>query len=411
VIALVAVVIIAGMSSFFILRDDDDENGFPSEAKAPKLHVGMEWWYHVEENIVDHETGDNETYDIGSTRKAVVELTSYGGKEAYAIDHFDAKKETTRHSESTRFYTSVNTLNLLDDEGNESVVFNFPLSDGKQWNWTDDDENDRTYVCNAFMGVETFDRTYDTYRIRMRWSEENGALRWEYRYDIYYSPELGYTVRVDEMADIYHTGDPYRTETRYYNLASYGTSDSDGDGLSDAGETWFGSDPSIEDTDSDGLSDLDDCVPLFDIGHLLTLTYVSTDEDVESFVEVSVYGEEEGADFYFQLTNDETDDEIVTDPIENTDTSDLSIIYRIDSSDERNYINMFIRCYDADDGNADDEIDISPDDMNWVLTLRFHLLENNFLLDSEHEMNGNGDGDYDATLRFIVSEVDMEIYN
>lgn len=421
IMVLAAILITASVGSFLILREDDD--GFPSEVNAPKLQIGMDWWYHVEENVINHHSGSNETDDRGDTMMGIIEITSYGGKEAYAFNWFDVIRTTTRHSSNHTEYMSVENLNGLDDDGNEYVVYDFPLKDGKQWNWIDDDENNRTYVCRAFRDVKTLDGTYDTYRVRINWSEGNDEVRFEYRNDYYYSPELGYMVKAVFRSVYYDSNDLNSTKTFYYNLVSHGTSDSDGDRLSDRGETWFGSDPEKKDTDLDGLDDLMDMVPLFDIGVSVNLTQVSTDEDVESIEETTVFGEEEGADFYFDLSNNDNDDVLVSDIIEDSDTSDLDIVYRIDISDDIYFITVDVRCFDADDGNADDVMDITMDPDWERLLLDFNIYQrsleirgvdppdNELELDVEQEVYGDGGGDYDATLRFTFSEVNMEDYN
>ena len=421
VICLVAVVIIAGLGSFLVLRDDEDE--FPSEAKAPKLHAGMDWWYHQEENNVDHETGDNETIDYGFTMLGIIGLTSHGGKEAYVINWFDVIDTTTRHSSNNTGYITVQDLNGLDDDGNEYVSYDFPLKDGKKWNWIDDDGNNRSYICKEFRDVKTLDGTYNTYRVRMTYTEEGTDWSVDYRNDYYYSPELGYMVKGVFRYDFYDNGELTSTITRFINLVSHGTSDSDGDGISDAGEIWFGTDPNRRDTDSDGLIDSVDFVPLFDLGLTINLTHIRTDEDVESVDEVTLFGEEEGADFFFDFSNNDNDDVLTTDPIENTDTSDLDITYKINLSDNFYHTRIEIRCFDADDGNDDDEMDITIDNNHVTLILEFNIYERSLEirdvdppdgkleLNVEQEVYGNGNGDYDATLRFIVSEVDMENFN
>ena len=420
VIVLVAVLIIASVGTFLVLRDDDD---FPSEAKAPKLKPGMDWWYHVEVINVNHETGEEETTDRDYRMIGVKEITTRGGKEAYALNFFDAVPTMNRHNRNRTEYRSVANLNYLDADGNEEVLYDFPLKDGKQWSWLDDNDNNRSYVCKTVKNVETIDGSYDTYRVRMNWTDVSGDIRDEYRYDYYYSPKLGYFVKGEFRSDTYEDGELLNTNTWYYNLAVHGTSDSDGDGLSDSGEKWLGTDPGKTDTDSDGVTDLVDFVPLFDVGLSLNLTHISTSEDVETLQEVNLFGEEEGADFFFDLSNNDNSDVLVTDPIENSDASDLDIIYRINISDDIYATTIDVDCFDADDGNADDEMDITMDSNVVTLHIRFNIYRRNLLivgigspegdleLDVEQEAYGDGNGDYDATLRFIVSEVDMENYN
>jgi len=420
VIVLVIVLIIASVGSFLILRDEDD---FPSVAKAPNLQVGMDWWYQREESIINTETGNVESLEIDYSVKSVKAITSYQGKEAYNIQSLDVNRTTTRHSSNHTEYISVQNLNRLDDDGNEYVVFDFPLKDGKQWNWIDNGDNNRTYICKTVKDVKTLDGTYDTYRVRVNWSDEDDDWRFVYRSDYYYSPKLGFMVKRITQYDFYDNGDLSSTIILVDNLVAHGTSDSDGDGLSDNGEKWFGTDPVKKDTDSDGFDDLVDIVPLFDFGISVNLTYVSTEEDVESIAEVTLFGEEEGADFYFELSQANGDDLLETDPIRNSDTSDLDIIYRIDIPDDTDEVNIDIECWDADDGTADDVMDISMDEDVSYLELEFRLFynwlrlphvpypEGVLELDVEQEVYGNGNGDYDATLRFIGSVVDMEIYN
>ncbi len=419
VIVLVAVLIIASVGTFLILRDDDD---FPSEAKAPKLRAGMDWWFKSEETIIDHETGSSEIFAKDYVMIGVKEITSHGGKEAYAINTFDAIRATTRHYSNQTAYLSTENLNGLDDEGNEYVLFDFPLKDGKTWNWIDEHDNNRTYVCRAVRDVKTQDGTYDTYWVRINWTEEDGDNRDVYTQDVYYSPELGYLVKSVSMYSHYENDDPTTTEIWYGILVAHGTSDSDGDELSDTGEKWFGTDPGKKDTDSDGYDDLVDFVPLFDVGLSLNLTHVSTDDDVESIQEVNLFGEEEGADFFFDLSNNDNSDVLVTDPIENSDSSDLDIVYRINISDDIYTTTIDVNCFDADDGTADDEMDVTMNDNFVTLQLRFNIYNRNLRisgvgspegeleLDVEQEAYGDGNGDYDATLHFIVSEVDMANY-
>jgi len=420
VIVLVAILIIASVGTFLLLSDDEED--FPSEANEPKLHAGMDWWFHEEAYLFDYDTGSNKSYDYDYMMNSVKGVSMYHGKETYSINRFSAFREMTRHTGNGTDHLLVSNLNEIDNDGFEYVIYDFPLKNGKQWYWTDRDDNNRSNVCTVVKDVETLDGTYDTFRIRMRWFETNGDWRRVYRQDIYYSPDLGYMVKMVTMRDSYYDGDLSSSTSHSFTLVVHGNVDSDGDGLSDAGEKWFGTDPRERDTDLDGMDDLADCISLFDHGLSVNLTHVSTDDNVESFEEVNLFGEEDGADFYFDISNDETDDVLVTDPIENTDTTELDIIYRIDVPDDEYSIYIEINCLDSDDGNADDEMDISRDGPQVYLLMRFQpaiqrLRSNNNVppddeleLDLEHEANGDGSGDYDATLRFIVSEVDMRTY-
>ena len=72
VMVLVIVIVIGSMGSYILLRDNEDE--FPSKAMVPNLRAGMDWWYHIEENSVDHQSGENETEDLNFTMISVNDL-------------------------------------------------------------------------------------------------------------------------------------------------------------------------------------------------------------------------------------------------------------------------------------------------------------------------------------------------
>jgi len=421
IMVLVAVLIVASVSSFLILLGDDKEDDLPSKAQVPSLQVGMDWWYHREHRTIVYDTGINETYDWNYYQRMVRNISTINGKSAYGISSIYVNNTSTRHSNSLEYYLSIDDLNPINEQGEEFVTFDFPLFDGKRWNWTDEDDNNITYVCNTYKNVKTTAGTYHTYRVRMTWSIEDGDEREEYTHDYYYSPKLKYLARGEYRMDFYSDDALRWSGIDYLDFVIRGTSDADNDGLSNTGESWFGTDPAEKDTDSDGFDDLADHVPLFDLGLSVNLTHVSTDENVESIEEVTLFGEEDGADFYFDLSNDDNDDVLVTDPIENTDNTDLDIFYQIDISDDTFLVDIEVMCLDADDGNADDDMDISLADPEHVLILEFNTYsrrlhiphipapEGELELDVEEEMYGNGNGDYDATLRFIVSEVDMKL--
>jgi len=418
-VVLATVLIAASIRSYVILVGEDDEDDFPSKAKVPSLRVGMDWWYNIKERIIDHDTGTNETYDRNYYQIMVRNITTINGMNAYGISSIEAIQTITRHSNSMESYLSIDNLNHINDMGEEFVMFDFPLFDGKRWNWIDEDGNNITYICKTYKNIETTAGTYDTYHVRSTWSEEEGDERDVYINDYYYSPKLKYIARGEYRMDHYSDDALTVTLISFLDLVLYGTSDSDNDGLSNTGESWFGTDPEEKDTDSDGLDDLGDYIPLFDLGLSINLTYVSTDENVESIDEVTIYGEEDGADFYFDLSNDDNDDVLVTDPIENTDATDLDIQYKIDVFDDTYILWIWIKCFDDDNDNTDDEIDISEDSDNQEFIMRFtpslQMLKkegdspgnNELELGVQHEVTGNGNGDYDATLRFVVSEIDM----
>ena len=423
IMAVVAVLIIASLGSYLVLMDDDDDE-LPSKVNVPSLHVGMDWWHHLELQTVDHVLGTSKTEDWGIQQIMVRNRTTLNGRDAYGMSSIDEiNTTTTRHSDSMEFYLSAEGLNSMDGEGETFVIFDFPLFDGKTWNWTDEHDENVTYICNTFRDVVTTCGTYDTYRIRMTWIEDEGNDRGEFTYDYYYSPKLMYLAKAEMKVDYYEDNALAVTETIIADLFLHGTSDSDNDGLSNEGEKWFGTNSNLKDTDSDGLDDLEDHVPLLDIGLSINLTYVSTDDNVESIEETTLLGEQNGADFYFDLSNDNNDDTLVTDPIDNSDSSELDIIYRIDVSDDEKYVYFSIDCFDVDENNADDEMDISPSDMGSpellirlrLIDRRLHIVEadppeDRMELGVEKEVIGNGDGDYDATLRLIVSEIDMALY-
>lgn len=423
IVIIVGVLVIASVGSYVVLREEDEDEELPDEVRVPTLHVGMDWWFDAHGTTTFHDSGEVETMDLHTPQVMVKEKMSYGGKSAYMITSIEAENSTTRHSENDTYYWSMDTLNFIESsDGDETMLFNFPLYDGKTWNWTDHQENNITSVCNIYRNIVTLAGTFDTYRLRATWVEDEGPNRREITLDYYYAPVLSWLAKLESTYDYYVDNALAWTDLVTYDLVLHGTSDSDNDGLSNQGEKWFGTNPGKADSDSDGLSDLEDHAPLLDVGLRIHLTHVNTTDNVESLEETLLFGEQAGADLYFNLSNEETDDVLETEPMENTDDEDLNIQYTFDVPDDGYSVYISIESFDHDSNDPDDTMDITPDDFESRLQLEYRLFpkqikvdhveppDDEMEFDVEKEVSGNGNGDYDATLRFIVSEIDIRDY-
>lgn len=423
VVIIVGVLVIASVGSYVVLREEDDDEELPDQAKLPTLRAGMDWWYHGVQTTTFHDTGEVDRDDLDHAQIMVMETTIYGGKSAYKMSTIEAINSTTRHSANHTSYWSQNSLNsIVSSDGEETMFFNFPLSDGKRWNWTNHQDDNVSSVCNTYREIATPAGTYDTYRLRSSWIENEGDNRNEQTLDYFYSPSISWLAKMEMKVDYYTDNALAWTTMETYELVVHGTSDSDNDGLSNQGEKWFGTNPGKADTDGDGLSDLEDHAPLLDVGLRIHLTHVNTTDNVESLEETLLFGEQAGADLYFNLSNEETDDVLETEPMENTDDEDLNIQYTFDVPDDGYSVYISIESFDHDSNDPDDTMDITPDDFESRLQLEYRLFpkqikvdhvdppDDEMEFDVEKEVSGNGNGDYDATLRFIVSEIDIRDY-
>lgn len=401
VLALVAVLVMTGFTG--CLFDDD-----PS-ADRPTWNTGYDWWY-SSYGYTEVE-GQTEEGWGESHQRYVNGTTTVGGVEAYSLIRTNTNNSRLNLGEQEEEFWSVGGLNPVDAEGGEgATLFKWPLEDDKKWRGSE--ENASYNASVEFM--EEFRvpaGRFDAFKVTLRFdaiTEDNLTIR--LRLEYYYAEKVRFTIREDNIIEVYENGTLYGREIERCELLAYGHSDGDGDGISDGGERWLGTNPKVSDTDSDGTPDGADYTPLLDLQVAVELRHFSTSDDCEPILEENMGGETNGCDVFFIVDNTATTDELVTTPSANQDNFDMVELYEVDVPDDLGFFSLRVRAWDDDSDSSDDTLDISQAG-GVALTLSYEVYAdvwreggtgNNLAPGEEHSTSGSGGGNYDGTLTFYL---------
>ena len=402
-LALVAVLVMTGFTG--CLFDDD-----PS-ADRPTWSTGYDWWY----SSYGYAEGEGETVEVWgeSHQRYVNGTTTVGGVEAYSLIHTDTNNSRLNldpGAQEENFW-SVGSLNPVDAEtGEDGVLFKWPLEDDKKWSGSQDNAS-----YNASVEFKEEFRVpagrFDAFKVTIRFdviTEDNITIH--PRLEYYYAEDVRFTIREDTIIEVYENGTFYGRAIERYELLAYGHSDSDGDGISDGGERWLGTNPKVSDTDGDGTPDGADFTPLLDLQVAVELRHFSTSDDCEPLLEENLDGETNGCDVFFIVDNTATTDELETNPSANQDTFTMVELYEVDVPDDLGIFSLRVRAWDEDSSSADDTLDISLAGGE-ALTLSYDVYSgvwreagtsNVLAPGEEHSTSGGGGGNYDGTLTFYL---------
>lgn len=408
VMALLAVVVIGLASAgayVFVIKG-------PAEADRPTWKAGYDWWYDSYYYFEDNETVEEET--------GGVYLHSYNGTQerngtrVYSLREMDVNNSRLDQSSFGQMYLSVANLNPIDSEtGDEIPLYKWPLSDGKSWSYDYEDNATARATVKFNEKLKVPAGTFEAYHISHKISGEEDNIVLTMTFDYYYSAKVKANVRQEVTFEIYEDNSLVAKSIQRQELLAYGLSDSDGDGLSDGGERWLGSDPGQADTDGDGVEDGADYTPLFDLQVALELRRFATTDDCESFTETTVWGETEGCDIYFIVDTTATADNLETNPVMNQDNFDMEVLFEVDVPDDLDSFDLRVEAWDDDssgDGN-DDDVDVSEGG-GAALGLSYEVFENDwrdgafnrYQSGNEYTTSGDGGGNHDGDLTFFLDD-------
>jgi len=306
-----------------------------TSAERPTWDVGNHWLYQSSANTPDEEIIE---YSVMTVTERVKDDDGNYGYLVYERIQWDEWFVVDDDEE----YTS--NLNMMRHDG-EMRWLDFPLEDGKNWTWEDDDGDEWQAKVSGPERVTVPAGGFDTFKVEI-------FLEGDAIVEVYYSPKVNYLVKYTYLSDA--------NDDVSYSLVTWGTKDTDEDKIGDNVEIFFGWALNQADSDNDGVVDSKDFNPGLD----LKLKVQFGDYEANGG-DTAINGDPDPYAEIYNMRNDEFD---VTSTKSDSSSGDFAETIVLDMDDARQYFEFRITLYDddsdefIDDGQfGPDVIDIEPD--------------------------------------------------
>jgi len=300
-VAIICVLVLGILGWLVFYRNGGDD------ANVPSFQLGEEWWFSLEVKGSGSGSGHLMTKVIGT------ELMN--GRHFYLVGETVWNNATQEDYEEALF--SMSNMSVYDIEGNiRSEPFAFPLKDGATWTGMMDGVGDYNFSCKSFSGFKVDAGKFSGFKITATGSGGN--------YVFWYSPGVRYFVAVSYTAPDGAGEDDHSYELR---LDAHGTTDSDMDGITAAGEKIIGTKSENKDTDRDGVVDGDDLNPLMDLRFTLELIHLTIEDKTDLLSDPDVY-------IWIQIVAGDEFVSDTTDTYRNQRDINLDLVYDIDIPDD-----------------------------------------------------------------------------